>query len=60
MAVKVRNLQELAACDAGRTRVLTFNAETNAHMVDVNVRLGFEAIEVCPMMERRIDTAFRR
>ncbi len=24
-------------------------------MVDINVRLGFEAIEVCPMLELRID-----
>ena len=26
-------------------------------MVDINVRLGFEAIEVCPMMELRVDNA---
>lgn len=55
MAVKVRNLQRLAAADTGRVRVLTSNAETNSHMVDVNVRLGFEAIEVCPMFELRLD-----
>lgn len=55
MAVKVRNLQQLVAADSGRVRVLTCNAETNRHMVDINVRLGFEAIEVCPMMELRIE-----
>jgi len=54
-AVKVRNLQQLAAASSGRVRVLTCNAETNAHMVDINVRLGFEAIEVAPMLELRID-----
>jgi GNAT superfamily N-acetyltransferase len=59
MGVKVRNLQRLDAADSGRTRVLTCNAETNRHMVDVNVRLGFEAIEVCPMFELRIDNAVR-
>ena len=56
-AVKVRNLQELAAARSRRLRVLTCNAETNHHMVDINVRLGFEAIEVAPMFELRIDTA---
>lgn len=55
MAVKARNLEELAALDSGHDRVLTCNAETNHSMVDINVRLGFEAIEVCPMMELRIE-----
>jgi GNAT superfamily N-acetyltransferase len=55
-AVKVRNLQQLAAAGSGRVRVLTCNAETNHHMVDINVRLGFEAVEVAPMFELRIDS----
>ena len=55
MAVKVDNLEQLAASDSGRVRVLTSNAETNDQMVNINVRLGFEAIEVCPMMELRIE-----
>ena len=59
MAVKVANLQHLAAASSDRARVLTCNAETNAHMVDINVRLGFEAIEVCPMFELRIENAVR-
>ena len=57
MAVKARNLEQLMAADSGRVRVLTCNAETNHYMVDINVRLGFEAIEVCPMMELRIENA---
>jgi len=57
MAVKVRNLEQLAAAGTGRARVLTFNAETNRHMVDINVHLGFEAVEVCPMMELRFENA---
>jgi len=57
MAVKVRNLQRLGSANSSRTRVLTCNAETNRHMVDINVRLGFEAIEVCPMFELRTDNA---
>ena len=56
MAVKVANLQQLAAAaNYGRVRILTCNAETNRYMVDINIRLGFEAIEVCPMMELKID-----
>ena len=57
MAVKVANLEQLAAADSGRVRVLTCNAETNRHMVDINERLGFEAVEVCPMLELRIGGA---
>ena len=38
-------------------RVLTCNAETNRYMVDVNVRLGCEAIEICPMFELSITNA---
>jgi len=60
LAVKVRNLQQLATASPDRTRVLTCNAETNRYMVDINVRLGFEAIEVCPMFELRIDNAVNR
>ena len=56
-AVKVRNLQQLAAARSRRLRVLTCNAETNHHMVDINVRLGFEAVEVAPMFELRIDSS---
>lgn len=56
-AVKVRNLQQLAAAGSGRVRVLTCNAETNHYMVDINVRLGFEAVEVAPMFELRIDSS---
>ena len=55
--VKVRNLQQLAAAGSGRVRVLTCNAQTNHHMVDINVRLGFEAVEVTPMFELRIDSS---
>ena len=53
MAIKVRNLRQLVATDPARARVLTSNAETNRYMVDINVKLGFEAVEVCPMFELR-------
>jgi GNAT superfamily N-acetyltransferase len=54
-AVKVANLEQLVVTDSARVRVLTCNAETNRHMVDINERLGFEAVEVCPMLELRIE-----
>ena len=57
MAVKIRNLQQLAGVDSDRVRVLTCNTETNDYMVDINVALGFEAVEVCPMLELRIENA---
>lgn len=49
MAVKARGLltlQEIVGPD--RTRVMTCNAEQNAHMVSINERLGFRPVEVAP------------
>ena len=34
--------------------VLTWNAESNTHMVGVNERLGFEPVERCGVFERRL------
>jgi GNAT superfamily N-acetyltransferase len=49
MAVKARGLKELQArVGPDRARVLTCNAEQNAHMVGINERLGFRAVEVAP------------
>ncbi|WP_446666705.1 GNAT family N-acetyltransferase [Flexivirga sp. B27] len=45
MAVKVANLQRLQRDHPEPTFVRTMNAETNAHMVSVNVDLGFEVVE---------------
>ena len=50
LALKARNLQRLAEVAPGRERVLTCNAETNRYMVDINERLGFEAVEIVPML----------
>jgi len=44
MLVKVANLAHLAATYPGRPSILTFNAEENRHMLDVNEALGFTAI----------------
>jgi GNAT superfamily N-acetyltransferase len=45
MAVKARGLQELAKVAPAARRVQTCNAEQNAHMVGVNVELGFRRVE---------------
>ncbi|GAB3495046.1 GNAT family N-acetyltransferase [Flexivirga lutea] len=43
--VKVANLQRLQRDYPGRPFVRTTNAETNAHMVSINLELGFEVVE---------------
>lgn len=44
MLVKVANLAYLAEVSPGHPSILTFNAEENRHMLDVNEALGFTAI----------------
>ncbi|KGN39579.1 GNAT family N-acetyltransferase [Knoellia subterranea] len=44
-AVKVANLERLQRDVTHRTVVRTTNADTNAHMVAINDRLGFEIVE---------------
>lgn len=44
-AVKVENLQRLQHDHPERAIVETSNDETNSHMVDINIRLGFHVIE---------------
>jgi GNAT superfamily N-acetyltransferase len=46
MLVKVANLAHLAATYPGHPSILTFNAEENRHMLDVNEALGFIPIAV--------------
>lgn len=46
MAVKAANLRHVQALHPERTRVTTCNAEVNAQMVDINERLGFQAVEI--------------
>lgn len=44
MLLKVGNLQHLAQKRPGHPSVMTFNAEENRHMLDVNEAVGFVAI----------------
>jgi GNAT superfamily N-acetyltransferase len=54
MAVKVRGLQELARLAPDAKRVQTCNAEQNAHMVGVNVALGFRTVEALMAFQRHV------
>ncbi len=47
-AVKVANLEALQRDRPDLTEVHTQNAETNAWMVSINERLGFQPVAVCP------------
>ena len=44
-AVKVANIQRLQRDYPGRPFIRTMNADTNEHMVAINVELGFEVVE---------------
>ena len=55
MAVKVRGLQGLAEVAPESKRVQTCNAEQNAHMVGVNVELGFRRVEALLAYQRHVD-----
>jgi len=53
-AVKVENLRRLQGEDPGRERVVTCNDDTNSWMVDINERLGFRVVELCPAYQRKL------
>jgi GNAT superfamily N-acetyltransferase len=52
-AVKVANLRALQRERPDVVQIDTENAETNAHMVSINERLGFEIVAVSPSFVRR-------
>jgi len=55
LAVKARGLQELQQrVGPERSRIITGNAEQNAHMVGINERLGFRPVEVAPAFLLRL------
>ena len=54
MAVKARGLQGLAEVAPEAKRVQTCNAEQNAHMVGVNVELGFRRVEALLAYQRHV------
>jgi GNAT superfamily N-acetyltransferase len=54
LAVKVENLRRLQAAHPERTVVMTGNADVNAHMLAINEALGFQLVEACPQLQRRL------
>lgn len=54
MLVKTALLQQLAEVRPGARRVHTWNAEENAHMLGINVALGFEPRGVAGQWQKRL------
>ncbi|MBA3781824.1 MAG: GNAT family N-acetyltransferase [Nocardioides sp.] len=54
LAVKVANLLLLQRERPDITRLTTFNAEVNAHMIGVNERLGFEPVARLAEFQKRL------
>lgn len=54
LAVKVANLQLLQSTPQTATRLRTWNAEVNTHMVSVNERLGFRPVERLGEFQKRL------
>lgn len=54
MAVKVANLALLQRESPFTRRVITWNAEVNGHMIGVNERLGFVAVERAGEFQKRL------
>jgi GNAT superfamily N-acetyltransferase len=54
LAVKVANLRLFRAADPVATRLRTWNAEVNSHMVGVNERLGFRPVERLGEFQKRL------
>ena len=53
LAMKVENLRRLQTADPRERLLHTWNAKENQAMIDVNTRLGFEAVETSDLWQRR-------
>lgn len=54
LRVKLENLRMLQRLSPGTTRVYTFNADSNAHMLEVNTRLGFRMTARMGELQKRL------
>lgn len=54
LAVKIANLRHLQRAHPEITRLTTFNAEVNSHMIGVNERLGFVPVERLGEFQKRL------
>ncbi len=54
LAVKIANLRLLQSLDLGVDRVITWNAEVNSHMIEVNERMGFRPVARAGEFQKRL------
>ena len=54
LRVKIENLRMLQERSPGTTRVYTFNADSNEHMLAVNTRLGFRTTARMAELQKRL------
>ena len=57
VAVKVANLQLLQRARPDITRLTTYNAEVNSHMIDVNEAIGFRPVARLGDFQKKLDRA---
>jgi len=55
LATKVANLRAVQAAHPERERIFTTNSEDNDNMVAINVKMGFEPVELLAEFQRRLD-----
>jgi GNAT superfamily N-acetyltransferase len=55
LAVKVANLAHLQATRPDITRLITYNAEVNEHMIAINRQLGFEPVEYLGEFQKSLE-----
>ncbi len=55
LAIKARNLLELQRLLPDRRQVWTSNEEHNGPMLDINVKMGFEPVEILAEFQRKLD-----
>ena len=54
LRMKLANLVALAETDPSRTRIYTWNADENAHMLAINIALGFEPTAIESAWQRPV------
>jgi hypothetical protein len=58
LRMKLANLVALAETDPSRRRVYTWNADENAHMLAINIALGFEPTAIESAWQRPVSRGF--
>ena len=55
MATKVHNLGCFQEAESGRSRLFTYNAEVNTHMIGVNDAMGFRPVQRLGEFQKKLD-----